>query len=213
MIDPDGLRLPVGPSEDPRGIEERLSSDAAFDRVYDARIGALSAEHWTPVAVAARAARLLTYAGATRILDIGSGAGKFCIVGALCTGAQFVGVERRHWLLGIAGQAAAEMGATRATFVHSNIDEFSFAEFDGFYLFNPFYEQISKNVELIDDDLERSSRALRYLVKKVEEKLRDAKPPVVVVTYNGFGGRMPVGYRYLGDEPAGSDRLQMWIKR
>jgi hypothetical protein len=210
MIDPDGS--PLGLSKDRRRIEERLSSDAAFDRVYDAKVRALSQEHWTPVAVAARAARMLTDAGATQILDIGSGPGKFCIVGALCTDARFVGVERRQWLVGVAGQAAAEMGASRATFVHSNIDEFSFAGFDGVYLFNPFYEQISKYVEMIDDDVERSSRAHRYFVQKIEEKLRDAEPPVAVVTYNGFGGRIPMGYRYLGDEPAGNDRLQMWIK-
>src|SRR5262245_2791350 len=113
MIEQDGPRLPVGLSADQLVMKRRLGSDGSFDSVYDEEIRALSEEHWTPVAVAARAARILTFAGATRILDVGSGVGKFCIVGALCTAARFVGVERRHRLVSIARRAAAEMGAVR----------------------------------------------------------------------------------------------------
>ena len=36
------------------------SSDAEFDGVYEARIRDLSEQHWTPVGVAARAAKILT---------------------------------------------------------------------------------------------------------------------------------------------------------
>ena len=50
-----------------------LSSDAEFDSAYDFQIRELSQQHWTPVRVAARVAHLLTRAGATRILDVGSG--------------------------------------------------------------------------------------------------------------------------------------------
>ena len=193
-------------------IAERLSSDAAFDRVYNEEIRAHSAQHWTPVAVAARAANLLTRSGATRIVDVGSGAGKFCIVGALTTGAEFIGLERRENLIRVAREAAATLGAARATFVHSNVDSFSFEGFDGVYLYNPFYEQVSKHIVLIDDDIERSGAAYRYFVRAVEEGLRAHPSPVAVVTFNGFGGLMPRGYRFMGDEPAGNDRLELWTK-
>src|SRR4029077_8901586 len=65
------------------------SSDDEFDSAYDKQIRELSEQHWTPLWVAARVAHLLTRSGATRVLDVGSGAGKFCIVGALSTDAEF----------------------------------------------------------------------------------------------------------------------------
>jgi SAM-dependent methyltransferase len=193
--------------------DERLASDAAFDRVYDRKIRALSGQHWTPVAVAARAADLLTRAGATRILDVGAGVGKFCIVGALSTAAEFVGVERREGLVQVARRAAARLGSTRATFIHSNIDSFSFEGFEGVYLYNPFYEQISRFLPLIDREEGRSAAAHRYFVRTTIEKLLAASPPLLVASYHGFGGEMPPEFELVGAEPAGNDQLEMWIKR
>jgi SAM-dependent methyltransferase len=196
----------------PRPLDSRLTSDLHFDEVYEERIRLLSEQHWTPVAVAARAATLLTQVGATRILDVGSGAGKFCIVGALWTGAEYVGVERRGSLVQVARQAASQMGASRATFIHSNVDSFSFDGFSGIYLYNPFFEHVSRLLLPIDADIDRAARAHRQIVDKIEEKLRAVSHPVAVVTFNGFGGTMPRTYTFLGDEPAGNDRLELWIK-
>jgi SAM-dependent methyltransferase len=190
-----------------------LSSDSAFDGAYDRRIRELSEQHWTPVRVAARAAYLLTKAGATRILDVGSGVGKFCIVGALTTQAQFVGVERREHLVAIARQTATRFNAERATFVHAAADTFSFEGFNGIYLYNPFYEQISKLMIQIDEGIERSSDTYRQFVGSTVSKLATLAPPVAILTYNGFGGVMPSDYTFSGDEPAGGDRLELWVKR
>lgn len=190
-----------------------LSSDLEFDRVYEKEIRKLSMQHWTPVGIAARAAALLTEAGATRILDVGSGVGKFCIVGALTTEAEFVGVERRPHLVEIARRTAAGFGATRATFVEGNADGFSFEGFDGIYLYNPFYEQISQFLVQIDDSIERSVLTFRHFVRSTTSKLAALAAPVAVMTYNGFGGDLSPEYSVIVSEPAGSDWLELWIKR
>jgi SAM-dependent methyltransferase len=189
-----------------------LGSDAAFDAVYDVGIRALSEQHWTPVAVAGRAARLLALAGAKRILDVGSGAGKFCIVGALCTAAEFVGVERRAGLVEVARRAASGLGASRATFVHAKVEAFSFSGFDGFYLYNPFYEHVSEKRLNIDGGVKRTPKAHRSVIRATAERLRSAAPRAFVVTFHGSGGVMPRSYRFLGDELAGNDRLEVWVK-
>ena len=197
---------PVWPDTD-------LRSDLAFDSIYDKAIRDLSLQHWTPVRVAARAAWLLTQHGATRILDVGSGVGKFCLVGAQITDASFVGVERRGHLVDIARGAAAQLEiSSRATFVHSNIDTFSFEGFDGIYLYNPFYEQIGEYLDPIGPDLERSAATFRHYVRTTVEKLRGLTSPVVVVTFHGFGGIMPPEFKFLGDEAAGNDHLEVWSK-
>jgi SAM-dependent methyltransferase len=188
-------------------------SDLDFDDLYEERIRRLSQQHWTPVRVAARAASLLVSAGATRILDIGSGVGKFCIVGDLTTDAEFVGVEQRSDLVGIARSAGASVGASKATFVHANVDSFSFDGFDGIYMYNPFYEHVSKLVIQIDHNIELSRLSFRKYVKTTIDKLAAMAPPVAVVMFHGFGGPMPPGYEFRGEEPAWNDRLELWTKR
>ncbi len=190
-----------------------LLSDLEFDAIYDDRIRELSRQHWTPVQIAQRAARLLMQAGATRVLDVGSGVGKFCIVGALSTTADFVGVERRGSLVDIARRAASRLGAARATFIHANADSFTFDGFNGIYLYNPFYEQICKIINPIDDEIELSPLVHRHFVRATTSKLAAAAGPMAVVTFNGFGGSMPPEYQFLADEPAGNDRLELWVKR
>jgi SAM-dependent methyltransferase len=196
----------------PTRFETLLSSDVEFDRIYDLRIRVLSAMYWTPIRVAARAARLLSLGGATRVLDIGSGVGKFCLVGALTADAHFVGIERRKDLVDIARGAASALQAERASFVHADMDGFAFDGFDGFYLYNPFFEQISRYLTPIDDTLERTDAAYRYFIRLTVEKLAALRPPVAVVTFNGFGGAMPRDFAFRGDEPAGTDRLELWVK-
>ena len=193
-------------------LDDILASDVEFDAIYDDRTRQLSPQHWTPIRVAARAARLLTETGATRILDVGSGAGKFCIAGALSTNAHFLGVERREHLVHIASGAASRLGATRATFVQADIATFPFEGFDGVYLYNPFHEQVSDCLPQIDATLERSKNVYRHFVRCTTEKLADMAAPVAVVTFNGFGGAMPPSYTCLGDEPAANDRLELWLK-
>lgn len=197
----------------PVSLIRDLSSDHEFDSAFEDRIRELSQQHWTPVRVAARAATLLTQAGATRILDVGSGVGKFCIVGALTTNAEFVGVERRGRLVTIARSTATRFGASRATFIHDDVDSFSFEGFDGVYLYNPFYEQIAQHLAPIDYTIERSPLAYRHFVRTTTTKLATLSPPVALVTFNGFGGNVPPEYDFLGDEPAGNDQLELWVKR
>jgi predicted RNA methylase len=209
--DPSSVPKSLGKAP-PVWSEFDLRSDLAFDSIYDQDIRDLSLQHWTPVQIAARAAWLLTHHGAKRILDVGSGVGKFCLVGAQTTDATFVGVERRGHLVDIARDAAARLETSRVTFMHANIDSFSFEGFDGIYLYNPFYELIGDYLDRIDPALELSAVAYRNYVRITAEKLRAVDGPVVVVTYHGFGGTMPPEFRCLGEEPAGNDRLEVWGK-
>jgi cyclopropane fatty-acyl-phospholipid synthase-like methyltransferase len=193
---------------DPRTVE-----DDAFDAVYDRRIRGLSLRHWTPVAVAARAAAMLVEAGATRILDVGSGVGKFCLVGAMRTDAEFVGVELREDLVHVARQAAKTLGVSRATFVHADVADFPFAGFDGVFLYNPFFEHVTR-LRPIDKTVERSRATYERLVTATVAKLAELSTPGAIVTFSGFGGRVPPdAFEFLGEEAAGNDWLERWVKR
>jgi len=188
-------------------------TDETFDAAYPAELRALSAPHFSPVAVAARAAALLVEAGARRVLDVGAGAGKFCIVGALATPAAFVGVERRAWLVEAARAAARRHGATRASFVAADVLDFDFTPFDGVYFFNPFRERVNGSLAPIGDDAGYDPRLyLRYL-DVVQAKLAGLRSRTAVVTCDeGFGGTMPDGYRRAHEEAVAGCRLALWLK-
>ena len=187
-------------------------SDKEFDSVYGERERAISFRHWTPVTVACRAARLLTEMGATRILDIGAGVGKFCIVGALTTEADYCGVERRGNLVETA-RSAAERFRARAKFVHANIVDFETDPFNGFYVYNPFQEQLAYDPLPIDETIEPSRDLYRSYVASTIAKLSRARAGSAVVTFNGLGGPMPPQYRRVSTENHFDAELVLWVKR
>src|SRR5271165_160023 len=92
--------------------------DEAFDSIYPPYIQAISRRFWTPVAVARQAARLLYQAGARRVLDVGSGVGKFVLVAAGAVPEMlFVGVEQRAHLVEVARRAQRQVQQSNVSFV------------------------------------------------------------------------------------------------
>jgi SAM-dependent methyltransferase len=187
--------------------------DAEFDEVFSSEVRAVSFRHWTPVKVARRAAKLLVEAGATRVLDVGAGPGKLCIIGALTTSAHFTGVEQRGTLVEEARRAAARLGADRATFAHANLVDFDCTRFNGFYLFNPFYEHIDEDQECpIDRTVERSRTSFNTYVAVTTAMLIRAPVGTAVATFHGFGGEMPPQYRPVREEYLFGSELVLWLR-
>jgi predicted RNA methylase len=190
-----------------------VATDAELDAIYPESVRKISAFHWTPVDVARRAAKLLAVGASTRVLDVGSGIGKFCLVGAMVTPGTFVGVEQRESLVEIAREAASRCGITRVEFRHANALAIDWNEFDAFYLFNPFSEHIFHYDAAIEEPIALSETWFIQYVTATSVKLFSARPGTRVVTYHGYGGPMPAGYRRLSCEPAGTDALELWEKQ
>ncbi len=183
--------------------------DAAFDRAYPDWVRRLSERYWTPVAVARRAATLLVRGAETRVLDVGAGAGKFCIVGAQVTGARFCGVEQDKQLVEVARRVCRDRGVDAARFIHGDAKAIDWLEFDAFYLFNPFTECWTRT-----SSRERRGLQQRRLedIEFTVEMLRGLPRGARVVTFHGFGDPMPLEYRRQSVEFFGSDRLELWLK-
>lgn len=187
--------------------------DDELDELCFGRWRRVSSRFWTPIAVAALAARWLTETGIESVLDIGSGVGKACLVGALATDAEFVGVEQRASLVEVARAAAEIVGvAHRTRFLQSEVTPELILSHRAVYLYNPFGENLHAESSQLDHTVELSE--MRYLrdVLMVERALARMKVGSRVVTYHGFGGRMPVDYELARTERIGSDRVRLWIK-
>jgi tRNA G46 methylase TrmB len=95
--------------------------DEQFDLIYPPKIRGLSRVHWTPVEIARKAAAFLVRELGTRVLDVGCGSGKFCIVGALTTEGHFTGIEQRKHLCELARLKIEQVGIPNAEILHGNI--------------------------------------------------------------------------------------------
>jgi Protein-L-isoaspartate(D-aspartate) O-methyltransferase (PCMT) len=191
-------------------------SDSAFDEVFPSGARNVSFNFWTPVAVAQRAAWLLVQEGCRRVLDVGSGVGKFCVVGAASTDATFVAIEHRGHLVVAAREAARRIGVSSAHFVHGTLDGMDASEFDTFYFFNPFEENLWTAEVQLDQTVALSERRFEADVKCAQQMLAQARVGTRVVTYYGLGAAMPTSYVLSYQEPhrssffktLGQDRLR-----
>lgn len=208
------IKQPVSPEEIATMLRQgRCPPDRAFDWYLPPDLQVISSTFWTPLLVAIRAAGWLEELGIASVVDIGSGAGKFCVATALAGRARFVGLEQREHLVEAARSLARTLCVEgRVYFRHSVFGETELPVADAYYLYNPFGENTFGEEEHLDETVELSPQ--RY-VRDVEatEGLLDAVPlGTHVLTYNGFGGRFPVGFRLIREDMTLPCPLRMWKK-
>ena len=187
-------------------------TDRAFDRLLPSWARAPSRRHWTPVAVARRAAELLVAQAGMRVLDVGSGIGKFCFIGAMTTpgpvrghratrapGARRPGGGRRAsasaaaasctgtWRTSTSGPGTASTCSTRS------------------------WNTCATNRPSIAPSNAGPSLYRRY-IRLVEQQLDNARTGARLCTYWGFGGDLPPGWELETGEEVGTGRLELWIK-
>ncbi len=196
-----------------RPREAYIEDDLAFDALYPARIRHISARFWTPVSIARRAATLLHEAGARRVLDVGSGAGKFALVAGVSFEDLFVvGVEQRSELVDVARAARKALGVPNVRFLHGDATDVAWGEFDGFYFYNSFAENLFDPDDRIDDQATLSFARFARDVQRTAKLLRSAPAGVSVATFYSCSGRIPCTFELAHQEAANSGWLRLWTK-
>lgn len=183
--------------------------DDQFDLIYPPQIRQLSFRHWTPVTIARRAAEFLVSKPGARVLDIGCGPGKFCIVGAVMTAGHFTGVEQRPHLTQVARETIAQAKISNAEVIQGNATDVDFSRFDAFYLFNPFEENLFMAGK-IDASVALSNALYEKYTEHVATQLALAPLGTRVATYCGDGQEVPLGYECQAC--ALDANLKFWVK-
>ncbi len=164
--------------------------------------------------MAAQAAAAFALMGAKRILDVGCGPRKFCVVTACLRPELSVhGIEQRPRLVRVGRRLARHFNATNAHFWAGDATRLSWDQYDGFYFFNPFAESIFGDTDRFDDSVSFSTMRFGVELLRAESKLARARAGTVVITYHGLGGVIPSTYELVADERAGSDRVRTWVQR
>lgn len=201
---------PVNTFDDYHDLECVVSmEDERFDQVYPSEIRDLSERHWTPVAVARKAAEFLVADPDTRVLDLGCGPGKFCIVGALTTAGHFTGVEQRSNLAKLARDTIRAVKIPNAEIIHANVTDIDFLAYDAFYLFNPFEENLFQ-IGKIDEAVELTKSLYEKYTQHVATQLALAPLGTRVVTYHGCCEEVPIYYEC--EDSAFDNTLKLWRK-
>jgi SAM-dependent methyltransferase len=184
-------------------------TDDEFDDIYPDEIQYLSKRHFTPIKIAKMAAEYLAETPKTRILDIGSGVGKFCMIGCCHTEAHFTGVEQRENLHQLSKEIAEEYELNNVDFIHSNIMDIDFSAFDAFYFFNAFFENILQD-DSIDKELELNKELFFKYSIYVRKQLGKMPLGTKLVTYFAYSEEIPLHYKVVSVHLEG--KLKMWEK-
>lgn len=187
-----------------------FSSDQQFDQLYPTAISALASRHWTPVSVAKEASAFLAVGTNPRILDIGSGVGKFCMIGArFHPNAVFTGVEQRDSLTQIAQSIAQQLELNNTRFLTGNFTEIDFTQFHHFYFYNAFYENLIDN-DSIDQTIVQSPELFNLYNRKLYKQLKKLPAGTRIATFHSSENEMPSSYQVVG--VGTNEDLKFWIK-
>lgn len=183
--------------------------DEEFDSFYPMKIKMLSSTHWTPVEVAKKAIAFLDQKGESSVLDLGSGAGKFCIIAAANSKARVTGVEQRGNLVQISRKLAEKYQLDQVKFIHGDLKDLDFSSYNAFYFFNSFEENIN-----LKDKLDKENRIdleqYRNYIDLIRSKFEEAAVGTRIVTYCGEAPEIPESYRLVKSSNKG--KLKFWEK-
>ncbi len=184
-------------------------SDAEFDEVYPERIKKLSEIHWTPIEIALMAIEWLELDENSRLLDIGSGVGKFCCIAGEMTDATITGVEKRKNLAQIAEKVIQDKNITNVRILNTNITKIDFKDYNAFYYYNPFCEQIATS-DSIDDTISFSQKRFRHYEDYVIDQLDTMPISTRIVTYYSQEFTLPESYELRN--LFYNSNLALWVK-
>lgn len=183
--------------------------DEALDALYPMKIRKLSGTHWTPIAVARKASAFLSGGNAMSILDLGSGVGKFCLIAASQQQVQVTGVEQRENLVKLSRKMAERFKISNLDFISADLKNLPFEEYDSFYFFNSFEENINLTDQLDKEDVIDLHRYQSY-INILRGKFEKLPPGTRIVTYCGDDSEIPGQYRLVKTSTKG--KLKFWEK-
>jgi SAM-dependent methyltransferase len=187
-----------------------FASDLKFNSLYPEPVQEAAEKHWTRIEVAKKAAKFLATSAQVKVLDIGSGAGKFCLVAAHEHPlTHFYGVEQRQNLVDLSAELAKELQLSNVVFICANICNINFEEYDHFYFYNSFYENIP-GTQKIDHSIKYSEELYNYYNRYLYKQLDKKQAGTRLVTYHSFGNEIPAGYEVVHTDY--NEFLKFWIK-
>lgn len=187
-----------------------IPTDLNFDKIYPKKYQEHSARHFTPVKIAIKAAKLLVDSPTDKILDIGSGVGKFCCIASTVTNANFYGVEKRSTLTNLSNKIKRTYKLKNAHFITNDFTKLDFSKFNGIYFFNSFHENLDDTC-ILDETSKVSLPKYKKYHNNLILKLNECHKGTKLVTFHTFKNRIPNTYQFIDMSETGL--LKFYIKK
>ncbi|POY37445.1 methyltransferase [Solitalea longa] len=189
-----------------------FSSNKLFDSLYSLKTQQLSGKHWTPMAVAQKASAFLAADPGSKILDIGSGVGKFCFIAAnLFEKNVFCGIEQRKELINEAEKVKLILEIENVSFIHGDFTKLNFDHYQHFYFYNSFFENLVEDEDYLIDNNATNSGLYQHYTDELHKMLNGRPSGTKVATYQSDHYEIPVGYQLL--ESHFNKKLNFWLKK
>jgi len=191
-------------------LDNWFDSDEQFHLLYPTSIQQLARRHWTPLNVARMASEFLVAGDSARVLDIGSGVGKFCLSASYyMPHAFFDGVEQRNSLIEYAETTRNILGLFNVSFIYGNFTQLNLRKYDHFYFYNSFFENLD-GTDKIDDSIQYSPALYNYYSGYLYKEFEKMPAGTRIVTYCSWGDEIPPSYSIVQSELDGL--LKFYIK-
>lgn len=183
--------------------------DEEFDMIYSSDLRKISQKHFTEVDVAIKAAKFLVTKPGQKVLDIGSGVGKFCFVASCYSDAIFTGVDYREHYIKLCEKLADKYNFENVNFIHDDVVNIDFTKYDSFYFFNSFEEHADINAQMDDIIVTNREKFIHYtdFLKIQLDKLPGGTN---LVTYFAYPNQIPNSYKLVSMHFGGN--LKCWKK-
>jgi SAM-dependent methyltransferase len=189
---------------------KKIISDEEFDRIYPMEIQSLSERHWTPVSIAKIVSDFLCFDKGLKVLDIGSGVGKFCLVGAsLKPRCEFYGAEFRNGFVKLSNNIKDIYRIKNVHFLNNDILEMDFNNYDSIYFYNSFQERIDDTANM-DKYAELSYELYKEYTKHLFFQFQTMPVGTRIATYHTADFYIPSSYRLV--EKSFDEKLKFYIK-
>ena len=193
------------------GNKSGAGREADLVRLFPDWIRSLDKIHWSPEPVIKRAVEWLLPNRGMSLLDIGSGSGKFCLMGSyLRPDCSFYGVEQRRDLVDCSIGLRDQLNRRNVEFTNANFTSVEFRNFDSFYFYNSFFENLP-GVETIDDTIDHSVHLYAYYSAYLKNELDRLSTGTRVVTFCSWDDEIPLSYGLQASSMEG--RLKFWMKK
>jgi SAM-dependent methyltransferase len=150
-----------------------------------------------------------------RFMDIGSGVGKLCTLLSFLTNLEIFGLEQREDLFKISQTVAIQNSLSRVHFIHGNMLDLNWQEYDIFYLYNPFQEHTigeSSDIGLIDRNIALDGKYYAQYISEVFRQMTWLEPGKKVIIYHGYGSAMPPSMKLVRSHYVANGHLCLWEK-
>lgn len=189
------------------------SVDSEFDKLLPPLYRSHSQVQWTSVPVARAVASWLQNFHGKRFIDIGSGVGKLCIALRFLSDLKIYGIEQRPHLVQVANEIIKTNNLQDITIWEKNLLDLNWQDYDIFYLFNPFQEHVALSpTAVIDNTIPFHRDHYLAYTAKVFEELQKMPRNKVLITFHGYGGKLPKSWALKCSHYIEGGFLSMWVK-